>query len=113
SLGVEAGQQRVVALREIEPVAIQERRRHIGSAPAMAPDHFLGPGDVLLRVQWDGVGSRRLITAHAENDAVRSDRGWDRIDALAAALPNDFPRGQVVAADPVGGVDDDLRATLD
>ena len=77
----------------------------------MRPDNAVGTSEISGTIQSEGLKGIAPVTAHQEHPIPGGNRRRDGIDRLPGALPKQFAILEIVAADLVGAVDDDLFAT--
>lgn len=76
----------------------------------MRPDNAVGAGKITGTIQSEGLKGIAPVSAHQEHPIPGGNRRRDGIDRLPGALPKQFAILEIVAADLVGAVDDDLFA---
>ena len=108
TLGVHAGEKRLVGLGEVEQTIVQDRGRDVRCAAALGPEDFIGTGDIALGIQRDGHQGVAFVASHAVNGVVFDDRARNGVAGEAGAFPDHLAGVQVVAANFVGSGGDDL-----
>ena len=111
-LCIKAGENGVVVRVEVEAFAVEQRRGHVGRALAMLPRDGVGARDVAGGAELDRLQGGAAEAADRIDHPETSDRAGNDVARHAAAFPDLFAGGQIVAACPLRCRDDHLRLAV-
>ena len=114
SVGVEAGQDAVVAFQQIQQAVVHHRRRHVGGVTVHRPPHGVGARNISARLrQVDGGEAVPPEAAGHEHHTVGRHRRRNGVEGHPLVLPHETAGVDIVGPDRAGGAGHDLRPAFD